>query len=34
LKDAQNLGYEPLRQIELDGEIAQLMTRPKTPQNA
>ena len=34
LKVAQNLGYEPLRQIELDGEIAQLMTRPKPPQNA
>lgn len=33
LKVAQNLGYEPLRQTELDGNIAQLMTRPKPPQN-
>ena len=34
VKVAQNLGYKPLRQIELDGEMAQLMTRPKPPQNA
>jgi RimJ/RimL family protein N-acetyltransferase len=34
MKVAQNLGYKPLRQIMLDGEMAQLMTRPRPPQNA
>lgn len=34
LKIAQKLGYKPLRQIALDGATAQLMTRPKPPQNA
>ncbi len=33
LKVAHKLGYTPLRQIELDGAPAQLMTRPKPPQN-
>ena len=33
LKVAQSLGYIPLRQIVLDGETVQLMTRPKPPQN-
>jgi hypothetical protein len=33
LKVAQSLGYTPLRQIVLDGETVQLMTRPKPPQN-
>ena len=31
---ATKLGYTPLRQTTLDGDIAQLMTRPKPPQNA
>ena len=34
LKIARRLGYKPLRQIELDGSLAQLMSRPKPPQNA